>query len=200
MVKYYKTQELTIENLKTYKGTSCSFMQNGLIKKISILDIIPNSLQRQIVITYHVDTINPFDNSVLITELKETTSLEYYYNLWYDIVSPIGIGYLIYRASLNTVLEKELGEGAVFYNPLQDYFEFQPVFYDLEIVDNNCTVSNVLYAEGKTVQYSLDGINYKTSNEFLDLDNGTYKMYVKTVEDEYPTVTDFTIEYEIITI
>ncbi len=53
----------------------------------------------------------------------------------------------------------------------------------------------VIFVTGGTApyQYSLDGVNYQTSNTFVALARGVYKVYVISADGCEPTVSDFLI-------
>jgi hypothetical protein len=196
MIKYYKDLEVSFVNGIEYKANNFAFQKDGLIHKFSITDTIPNSFNRNLVIWYQKEVINPIDGTILSISKGKVTKGSDYYDLWYNTTSVLSLGELIFRASMNVATEKELGKNGIFYNPLQDYVLFQPLFYDVDVVDNTITVIDLQYGEGKTIKYSIDGINYQDSNSFNALVDGTHTIYVKTVEDDYPSIQTATISTE----
>ena len=199
MIKYFKDLEVTFENVNEYKGHNFSFLENGLIKKVSIIDSFPNSESRGIRVFYHVEKFNVESGErESLVKGREDVHGDYY-NIWYDTKTSLSLGDIIFKASVNLITEKILANtNAIFFNPLKDYDLFQPLFFDVDIVGDVATVTNLYGGEGKTVEYSIDGVNYKTENVFTGLDFGTHTIYAKTVEDGYPSITEFEILNEIV--
>ncbi len=163
--------------------TTVWYTKNSNIYTLSIFDRETSKKNKSANIPFNV-SITDSEGSLLGTK-RDSVSIKNTYDYFYNIVSNRSMGDYLDRGSVNAVLEYYFIEQVFPFNIVSDYDEMQPIIFDYTIDGSSITVNLVDYDESKTVQYSLDGNNWQSENSFNDLDNGTYVIYVKTLEDGY---------------
>ncbi len=163
--------------------TTVWYTKNSNIYTLSIFDRETSKKNKSANIPFNV-SITDSEGSLLGTK-RDSASIKNTYDYFYNIVSNRSMGDYLDRGSVNAVLEYYFIEQVFPFNIVSDYDEMQPIIFDYTIDGSSITVNLVDYDESKTVQYSLDGNNWQSENSFNDLDNGTYVIYVKTLEDGY---------------
>lgn len=182
-------------NILQYRGTEIKveftenthyfeFVENGVNTRIIVNAPSVSDSIKQIVLN---STIQKLDNlgNVIASSVKQTKVFDDLatYTKWYNYTFA-GIGGVFWFApSFNGILAEYFKDENLYcWNPLNNFTFFQPLIFDVTTTETTATVT-IVNGSG-TIEYSKDGLNWQSSNVFVDLvANTEYTIYARTIED-----------------
>jgi len=160
--------------------TRVSYVKNSNNYVLDIEDIKTFKTTKEIIGTYKVSTKDDQGNLVgNPTFCKRREQSKDLYNQLWNLQANRSEGDFNGRGTTNFDLEDHFDEQVFPYDKDDNYNKIQPIIYDPIVSENEMTVNLVNFTAEKTINYSIDNVNWKTENVFSNLEDGEHTIYVK---------------------
>jgi len=177
-----KNVHVDIDNKKD--GHKVYYEENGITKEYIIKGISLDAQAKSFRINYSDGVLDSIGN-VIYRKSQSFDSLQGEYDFFYNITFNDNIGESMMKLMINGLLLKlfglrcfHIGTGVF----------FQPITADFNIVEPNQGQSDgsitpvVVDGNIATIQYSMNGTDWNTVNPFVNLNQGSYTVYIKNGE------------------
>ena len=159
--------------------TKVSYVKNSNNYVLDIEDIKTFKATKEIIGTYTVQVTDDQGGNLGKTPSKRREQSKDLYNQLWNLQANRSEGDFNGRGTVNFDLEDHFDEQVFPYDKDNNYNEIQPIIYDCVVLENEMTVNLVNFTAEKTINYSIDNVNWKAENVFSNLTDGEYTIYVK---------------------
>lgn len=159
--------------------TQVSYVKNSNNYVLDIEDIKTFKATKEIIGTYTVQVTDDQGGNLGKTPSKRREQSKDLYNQLWNLQANRSEGDFNGRGTVNFDLEDHFKEQVFPFDKDNNYNEIQPIIYDCVVLENEMTVNLVNFTAEKTINYSIDNINWGTENVFSDLTDGEHTIYVK---------------------
>jgi hypothetical protein len=159
--------------------TKVSYVKNSNNYVLDIEDIKTFKTTKEIIGTYTVQVTDDQGGNLGKTPFKRREQNTVLYNQLWNLQANRSEGDFNGRGTTNFDLEDHFKEQVFPFDKDNNYNEIQPIIYDAVVLGNEMTVNLVNFTAEKTINYSIDNVNWTTENVFSNLTDGEHTIYVK---------------------
>lgn len=199
-ILHYKGQQIEVnfDYQADGRGHNFIYTKEGKRTRVIVLDDQSDCISDTVRINWIEETLKENGDIEKVNQYFHDFRNDGTYQKWYFYqVSGVG-GVWIFSACLNGVLSVVFNDKNLYCkNPLQNWVFFQPVIFTVDATTTTAT-TNVSDGNG-TIEFSINGIDWQSSNIFEGLEQGTeYTIESRTTEDLWISSITFFTDFDLI--